>query len=144
MTVHLLRMAVRIESLAHLESVQQERMKTIAKQGGDGLYTYTRNVPKRVDELVDGGSIYWVVKRFVRVRQRIIGVERHTNDEGRPYCALQLDPAHVQVMPRPQKAFQGWRYLREEDAPEDLESSAVQHDEMPPEMMEELRNLGLL
>lgn len=144
MTVHLLRMAVRVESISHLRQIQSERMKTIAQQGGSGLYTYTRNMPKRGDELLDGGSIYWVIKRYISVRQPILGIERQVNDEGRPYCALQLDPEPVQLVPRRQKAFQGWRYLRIEDSPADLDAQSSQQVDMPPEMLEELRDLGLM
>ena len=143
MTVHLLRMAVRIESVAHLKEVQDERR---AGTKGGRLHTFTRNVPKRIEELTDGGSIYWVVKRLIRVRQEILSITPETNDEGRKYCAIELNPEHVLLEPRKQKAFQGWRYLKPEDAPADLPPGAALDDtgNMPPEMMAELKELGLL
>ncbi len=143
MTVHLLRMAVRIESIAQLEEIQAERR---AGTKGKRLYTFTRNVPKRIDELTDGGSIYWVVKRLIRVRQKIIGIEQEINEVGRKYCAIELSPAHVLLEPRQQKAFQGWRYLKPEEAPADLPAGAsVEADtDMPLEMQAELKELGLL
>ena len=143
MAVHLLRMAVRIESIAHLSEIQAERM---ASTKGKRLFTYTRNVPRRTAELIDGGSIYWVVKRLIRVRQKIVGIEPGTNEEGRKYCAIELDPGHILLEPRQQKAFQGWLYLKPEEAPIDLPpGSTVEIDaDMPPEMQAELRELGLI
>lgn len=143
MTVHLLRMAVRIESIAQLKEIQAERRSS---SKGKRLYTFTRNVPRRIDELTDGGSIYWVVKRLIRVRQEIIGITQDTNEEGRKFCAIELSPAHVLLEPRQQKAFQGWRYLKPEEAPLDLPAGASTETEtdMPPEMMAELKELGLI
>ena len=111
MTIHLLRMAVRVESIAHLKRIQCERQQERREQGGGGVFTFTRNIPKRADDLIDEGCIYWIIKKYIRARQRIIGVERLINDEGRPYCAIQLNPDPIQVIARRQKAFQGWRYL---------------------------------
>jgi len=136
-------MAVRIESIAQLSEIQSERM---ASAKGKRLFTYTRNMPRRTAELIDGGSIYWVVKRLIRVRQKIIGIEQGTNEEGRKYCAIELAPEHILLEPRRQKAFQGWRYLKPEEAPGDLAAGAdAEIDaDMPPEMQAELRELGLI
>ena len=147
MTVNILRMAARVQSIDHLLERQWQRMaQRVPDADGSVLYTFTRNVPKRIDELVDGGSIYWVIKRFVRVRQSILGIEPITNAEGRRRCRIQLDPVPVRTELYPHKAFQGWRYLRPEDAPRDLESGDVaeEQEEIPPEMAAELRHLGLL
>ena len=143
MTVNLLRMAVRIESISQLKEIQTERR---ALTDGRRLHTFTRNMPKRADELIDGGSIYWVVKRLIRVRQMIIGIEKMTNDEGKNFCAIELDPSHTLLDPRPQKPFQGWRYLKPEESPPDApKGGAMDFDSgMPSEMMMELKELGLL
>ncbi|MAF49737.1 MAG: DUF1489 domain-containing protein [Rhodospirillales bacterium] len=144
MTVHLLRMAVRVESIGQLRSIQAERLKQSAKGRKKRLFTHTRNVPRRSEELLDGGSIYWVVRRYIRVRQKIIGVEQGTNSEGRKYCAIELDPELVMVEPRRQKAFQGWRYFRTRDVPKDLEQTVAETEELPAELADELRDLGLI
>ena len=146
MTVHLLRMAVRVESVGHLRTIQAERMQQSAKgRKKKRLFTRTRNVPRRDKELLDGGSIYWVVKRYVRVRQKILGIESVTNEEGRRYCAIELDPELVLVDPRGHKAFQGWRYFRTEDVPADiLEQAGGEAEDLPPELADELRELGLI
>ena len=144
MALHLLRMAVKIESIAHLKQVQAERLREEQGNGGQFLYTFTRNIPKRADELLDGGSLFWVIKRYIRVRQPILGLERLQNDEGREFCAIRLEPEPIQVVSRRQKAFQGWRYFKPEDVPADLEVTSPQIDDLPPDMAEELRELGLL
>ena len=144
MALHLLRMAVKIESIAHLKQVQTERLREEQRNGGQFLYTFTRNIPKRADELLNGGSLFWVIKRYIRVRQPILGLDRLQNDEGREYCAIRLDPELIQVVSRRQKAFQGWRYFKLEDVPADLDDTDRQIDDLPPEMAEELRELGLL
>ena len=144
MALHLLRMAVKIESIAHLKQVQAERIRNEQRNGDGFLFTFTRNVPKRADELLDGGSLFWVIKRYIRVRQPILGLERLQNDEGREFCAIRLDPEPIQVVSRRQKAFQGWRYFKPEDVPADLDVTDPQIDGLPSAMADELRELGLL
>ena len=144
MTIHLLRMAARVESVAKLKQLQAERLVQSAAENKSELYTYTRNIPKRMDELIDDGSIYWVIKKYIKVRQRILGIERHTNEEGRAYCAIQIDPELKQVVARRQKAFQGWRYLKPEDIPIDLHSPHSKVTNLPSSLADELRELGLI
>ena len=144
MTIHLLRMAVRVESVAKLRQIQAERLAQSAAENRSELYTYTRNIPKRMDELIDDGSIYWVIKKYIKVRQRILGIERHTNEEGRAYCAIQIDPELKQVIARRQKAFQGWRYLKPEDIPVDLHPLQSKVANLPSALANELRELGLI
>ncbi len=146
MTVHLIRMAAGLVTVAGLRERQAERLRQYKNFSGKRgvLQTFTRNVPKRADELTDGGSIYWVIKKHVRVRQRILAVAREVDDEGKAHCLIRIDPELVLVEPRGYKAFQGWRYLRVEDAPPDLGSSDVDAEALPPDMADELRSLGLI
>ncbi|MDE0537455.1 MAG: DUF1489 domain-containing protein [Rhodospirillales bacterium] len=145
MSVNLLRMAVGIESTGHLRRRQSERLEAYRREHGEAvLRTFTRNVPRRAGELIDGGSIYWVIKRFIRVRQRILGVDEFRNDEGKRRCFITLDPELTPVEMRAQKPFQGWRYLRPEDSPPDVRISREQSGELPPEMAADLRELGLI
>ena len=137
-------MAARVESVAKLKQLQAERLVQSATKNKSELYTYTRNIPKRIDELIDDGSIYWVIKKYIKVRQRILGIERHTNEEGRAYCAIQIDPELKQVIARRQKAFQGWRYLKPEDIPVDLHPSQSKVANLPSALAYELRELGLI
>lgn len=143
-SINLIKLAVGVEDVAHLAALQDRRLAdSLAASGVARLFHITRNVPKRSDELLGGGSIYWVIKGRIRVRQRLLGIESDVDDEGRRYCRLMLDPERVETQPWPHRAIQGWRYLQAESAPPDLSRSKVEGD-LPPEMAAELRELGLL
>ena len=160
MSVHLIKMAVGVESVAHLAELQSARLRKAAREGqASRLCHYTRHMPRRAQELLAGGSLYWVIKGFVRVRQRLLDIERGVgppwkqggrqggrpggDPEGKPACALVLDPGLVGTRLRATRAFQGWRYLAAPDAPPDLDPAADAVG-LPQEMAEELRSLGLL
>lgn len=145
MTINLVKLAVGIEGINHLQEVQTRRLKmaTQGLKGPHGLIHITRNKPKRLEELVNSGSIFWVIKGFIRVRQRILGAEINVEGETRSGCGLILDPTLVQTQMVSWKPFQGWRYLEQDNAPGDVDSSSLEV-ELPPEMAAELRNLGLL
>ena len=140
MTVHLLKICVGIDDIPQLERSQEMR---IARAGGK-LYHRTRHTPRRAEEVLDGGSLYWIIKGFVQVRQRIIGIHRHKDEDGMPYCLLERDPELVPTVWQPRRPHQGWRYLDPEDAPPDLDRVGDSGHEIPPEMAAELRNLGLI
>jgi len=142
--LHIIKLAVGIEDAGHLAAVQDRRLAESVSMGhGPRLFHATRNQPRRSAELLNGGSIYWVIKGRIRVRQRLLDIETDVDDEGRRYCRLMLDPVRVETHPWPHRAIQGWRYLPKESAPPDIEPSEGGED-MPPEMAAELRNLGLL
>lgn len=145
MTVHLIKLAVGIESVSHLAERQRIRLRD-AEAAGETvrLRHLTRSTPRRTVEVLDGGSIYWVIKGAVRARQRIVDIDTAINHKGLPRCALIFDPELVPVRARPMRAFQGWRYLEMADAPPDAIGVPDQSDELPAEMAEELRELGLL
>ncbi len=140
MTLHLIKLAVGIETLDHLKE-RQERFKNEA-----GNYRHrTRMFPKRADELIDGGSMFWVIKRLVLVRQSIIALHREADREGRKFCLIELTPHQVLVDPQRKRPFQGWRYLRPEDAPRDLaDGSGYIDPDMPIDMRVELGRIGLI
>lgn len=139
MTLHLVKLAVGVESVDHLAAIQAGRLR---REGH--LWHVTRQTPRRGAELLDGGSTYWVIRRAIRVRQRLVGLEQFVDGEGISRCALVLDPELVRTEQWPRKAFQGWRYLDAADAPPDARGAAAGTDELPPAMAEELRELGLL
>lgn len=146
MPVHLIKLAVGIESIDHLHQRQKERIAE-RKAAGDGpiLRILTRNTPRRADELTaEGGSIFWVIKGRVLVRQKITSVEPATGQDGQPRCAIHLDSELIRIRPRRSRPFQGWRYLEDDNAPADLPAGADEEIEPPEEMAEELRELGLI
>jgi hypothetical protein len=100
-------------------------------------------VPKRAKELLDGGSLYWVIKGNIQVRQRLTAIRPFTDKEGIHRCDLVLEPKLVATQWQPRRAFQGWRYLKAEEAPADL-SEGTGKNALPPELRLELAELGLL
>jgi hypothetical protein len=96
-------------------------------------------------ELLDGGSIYWVIRGIIMVRQKLVGFEEGTREDGSACCTLMLDRTLVPVRPTPRRAFQGWRYLDASDAPPDLRKGKKdQIAAMPAEMRKKLADLGLI
>ena len=146
MTLHLIKMCVGADSIEHLAGWQAPRLVKARERGEpEILYHFTRNMPRRAVELLDGGSLYWVIRGFVRVRQRLVEIERRTDGEGRPRCALGYEGKLVRTELRAHKPFQGWRYLTAEEAPPDVQLSGfVDEGDLPAAMAEELRILGLL
>ena len=104
----------------------------------------TRNRPRRSAEINDGGSIYWIIKGYVRVRQRISRLDSAVNTRGEPRCAIILDPDLVPTVLKPHRPLRGWRYLETGDAPSDSGLPHADDSDVPPEMAAELRQLGLL
>lgn len=144
MTVHLIKLCVGVEEPEELRQWQAMRRKQ-RKAAGERADTFhiTRMVPKRKEELLDGGSLYWVMKGSIRARQRLLDVETFTDNEGINRCVLVLDPEIVLTELRGRRPFQGWRYLKPEDAPPDVAEGSA-HDDMPEEMRAELKALGLI
>ncbi len=139
--LHLVKLAVGIRDLAHLAERQAARAVS-----DPPLRHQTRMFPRRAEEIVAGGSIYWVVTGVVLVRQRIVEIRQEAWDDATACAGLILDPKLVQVEARPMRPFQGWRYLAADDAPPDLESSRPGRGEaaMPPALRRELATLCLL
>ncbi|MAI45215.1 MAG: DUF1489 family protein [Hyphomicrobiaceae bacterium TMED74] len=146
MTVHIVKLCVGVDAIDDLARWQRERLRSTKRETGKGFIFYTtRMVPRRQDDVLDGGSIYWVIRGVIQVRQRITAFEEGQRADGTKVCLLILDPELVPVRPTPRRAFQGWRYLEPDDAPKDLDSSETgDYADMPPKMRRELAELCLL
>ena len=136
MALHLIKLAVGVQSLPELR----------ARQAGarQPLRHTTRNFPRRAEEVLDGGSIYWVINRVVLARQLLLDIVAGVRDDGSKGCDLLLDASLVPVRGRLMKPFQGWRYLRAEDAPADDELGYAAATALPEALARELRRLALL
>ena len=143
MPLHLVKLCVGATSVEDLKAWIEQRIAERRRQGLQPEQKHTtRMVPKRADELLDGGSLYWVIKGNVQIRQRLLDIRPFTDSEGIRRCDLVLDPRSVLTDWQPRRAFQGWRYLKAEDAPRDL--SDRDGPPLPPELRMELAELGLL
>lgn len=145
MPLHLIKLCVGCDSVQDLEDWIKEKLREKKKRGEkpERIHT-TRMVPKRVDELLNGGSLYWVIRGEIMCRERLLAIRPFTDKDGIGRCRLVLDKKLVLVQPRPYRAFQGWRYLTDKDAPRDLDRAAPGAAAMPETMRRELRELGLL
>lgn len=144
MPLHLQKLCVGAESVEDLREWIAERLEERRRRGApvEQVHT-TRMAPRRVDELLDGGSLYWVIKGVMQVRQRLLAVRPIVDSKGVPRCELVLDPVLVVTESQPRRPFQGWRYLDAASAPRDLDQAAG-IEGLPPRLVQDLRELGLL
>ena len=142
MTLHLIKLCVGVENIDDLARWQKKRAAERKKNGGSGdVLHITRMTPKRADELLAGGSLYWVIKGQIAARQRLTALRPVTRD-GVPHCALVLDKKIVPTVRRRHRAFQGWRYFDPKEAPRDLKLS--DKSALPEKLRTQLTDLGLL
>jgi hypothetical protein len=143
MALHIIKLAVGVGSLKELADWQKKRLKDKRAKGQKPeLIHITRMTPKRADEVLDGGSLYWVIKGQIAARQTLKEL-RAVKWKGVPHCGLVYDKALVPVSLRPRRAFQGWRYLDPKDAPPDLAGTKGAKG-LPEALQRELASLGLL
>ncbi len=141
MTVHILKLCVGIETIDHLVEVRKGR-ENLLPDGRPYHYHITRSFPKRAEEILDGGSIYWVIKGFILVRQRIIGLERIKTDNGSK-CKFIMNTELIRTESQPRRPHQGWRYLETSDVPKDSQAGQSVEN-LPQNLSSELRKMGLI
>ena len=131
MPLHMTKIAYGATSLADLEAwfdglTAEKRLRT-------------RYLPKRHAEMV-GGSLYWIHEHALVARAAILGFEQRPDGHWDIVVENRLHRVH----PRPKRAHQGWRYLKDEDAPQDVADGDVAGDAMPGKLVSELAKLGLV
>ena len=139
--INLVKLSVGTESIEGLRAWQSSPMA----QTRDGLPRHvTRMWPKRGEELLAGGSIYWIIKGAILCRQKLIRLDEAIGSDGIRRCAIVTDPELIAVAATPKRAFQGWRYLQPNDAPPDLAKARASDDALPAEMQAALASIGIL
>jgi hypothetical protein len=103
----------------------------------------TRMWPKRAEEVLDGGSLYWVIKGQVLARQRILALEPRQGADGIARCALVLDAQVIRTEAAARRPFQGWRYLAAEESPRDLPKGRALETALPASLAQALAEIGL-
>jgi hypothetical protein len=137
MTIHMVKLCVGADDIDDLVDWQRRQMLTHSNP-----VHHTRMAPKRAEEMLDGGSIYWVIKRAIRVRQRIIDIRVVPDEDGKDLCELVFDPQTVRTYAQPKRPFQGWRYLKPAEAPRDLKSGENAVD-LPANLDAALKDAGV-
>jgi len=142
MTLHLQKLSV---GSTGIDSLADWQTRLAARRGREGRAALpdhvTRMFPKRAEELLDGGSIYWVIKGLILCRSQIVGLEETTKN-GHKACRIVMRPGLIPVLPTPRRAFQGWRYLAAADAPKDM-TMGSELDDLPPALLRKLVEIGV-
>ena len=142
MTIHLQKLSVGSEGIDTLAEWQRLVVRRRKARGLSPVHEHvTRMFPKQIEALLDGGSIYWVIKGQIQCRNKIIGLEEKRGNDGIRRCSILMEPGPVPVIPAPRRPFQGWRYLKVEDAPQDL-TEATGGVGLPADLRRKLTDLG--
>ncbi len=139
--LHLTKLAVGVRDADHLRDLQAARLRERSP-----LRHRTRSFPRRRLEVIEGGSMYWVIAGTMMARQRIVDIVEDHRDDLTPCTSLILDPELVPLVGRPTRPFQGWRYLDPDGAPPDMPAfgAILGLDSLPASLRQELRALCLL
>jgi hypothetical protein len=145
MPLHLLKLCVGCDSIDDLEGWIKARLKEKRRVGEkpEQFHT-TRMIPQRAAELLDGGSLYWVIRGSVQVRQRLLDLRPFRDSDRVQRCHLVLEPQLTATQWQPRRPFQGWRYLKPAEAPADLGADWAAAVELPLTLRRDLAELGLL
>lgn len=130
MPLHMTKIAYRSGSV--------ENLRRWVERGPKALMT-TRYLPKRHEEMI-GGSLYWIIEHAIVARSEIVRFEQR--EDGR--WTIVLAPRLILVHPRAKRAHQGWRYLDDADAPQDLAAGEIAGDALPGRLVRDLSKLGLV
>lgn len=142
MPLHLIKLCVGVDSVEDLERSRDRRVAERKARGEPAVSRHvTRMTPKRAEEILEGGSLYWVIKRVIQCRQRIISLDEVRDADGTKRCAIVMDPEIVRTNPSPKRPFQGWRYLKDSDAPGDL-TAATGGADLPDDLRRKLIEIG--
>ena len=139
--LNIVKLSVGSENIAMLKEWQQARRDQLKIKYSLHI---TRMWPKREKELLDGCSIYWVIKGAIQLRQRLIGFYEIIGADGIRRCGFKLDPELIPTTKALRRPFQGWRYLKSEDSPSDLSTNREADDDLPADMQQTLARLGVL
>ncbi|MCO4846875.1 MAG: DUF1489 domain-containing protein [Yoonia sp.] len=138
--INLVKLSVGTDDVAGLAAWQMSKRA----QATDGMPQHiTRMWPKRADEILNGGSIYWVIKGVILCRQSILRLDEKIGADGIRRCAIVSDPQLIRVEATPKRAFQGWRYFQPADVPTDLPDGAQDEEALPPELSKALAAIGV-
>ena len=140
MTLNILKLSVGTESVDDLTQWHRAHAHVWAPGTTEHV---TRMWPKRADEILNGGSLYWVIKGVIQARQRLLGLAERRGQDGILRCALVLDAEVIRTENALRRPFQGWRYLDPAESPRDLPKTRAHDDTLPPALAAALAEIGL-
>lgn len=143
MALHILKVAAGTPSIENLEEVVA-RYSFQDPELGHIMAISSRNTPQRRDELLNGGSVFWIIKRQIVARATLLDIRSEERSDGRKGCQMCIVPKVIRTVPQAKNGFQGWRYLQPENAPADLITGDSEAGTGSPELAAELQTLGLL
>jgi hypothetical protein len=145
MALHIIKLCVGVDSVEELDLWYRQEELAHAARGEEFVRApITRMFPKRAEDVLDGGSLYWVIRGIVQVRQTILDLRPVRGGDGIERCAIVLDKELHRTEYQPRRAFQGWRYLEPKDAPADIRAAGAVDGDMPEAMRRALRELALI
>lgn len=143
MTIHIVKLCVGVSSVEELEAYRDREMAARRAAGEPEVAMHvTRMFPARKDEVEAGGSLYWVMGGAIQCRSEIISLEQVTGGDGIKRCAILMSPEIIRTANAPRRPFQGWRYLKPEDAPRDIGGGGEGGDDLPGALRAKLLELG--
>ncbi len=140
-TVNLVKLCVGSDGADHLARWQEARLKSGAYSAPEHV---TRMRPRRAEEVLNGGSLYWVFQGWILARQRIVALDDRRGEDGKLRCALVFDPQIIRTVAVPRRPFQGWRYLEVEDSPPDLAFKHQGEISIPDDLAQSLAEIGVI
>ncbi len=141
--IHLIKLCVGVRSVDDLLAHRAAQVAAGTGRPDGNNWHRTRMMPKRREELLAGGSLYWIIAGRILCRQKIVALEAGVRRDGKSCCDIVLDPVVVRTAPRVRRPFQGWRYFEQGDAPADLDQYPYE-GELSDDMARQLAALGLI
>ena len=144
--VNLVKIAVGVTSVEELSLRQAEFLKKINDKKFPYFYHSTRMMPKKHEDIISNGSLYWVVKGVICARQKVIDIVKFEDTDGKKRCKIFLAAEIVKTKPVRKRPFQGWRYLKKHITPEDLNEpiKANFDSNIPIQLQKQLLEMGVL
>jgi len=141
--INLIKMCVGAHTVSDLYDWQSTRLVKGINSNGPFARHVTRMHPKRAEEILNGGSLYWVFKGFTLARQQILGLEETVGTDSIMRCSIMLSRQIVLTEPYRKRPFQGWRYLKINEAPRDLGLFSEGDIQLPASLERGLHEIGI-